>query len=40
MTSGRARGQRAVAALVAQGLVVVKRSKGTYVVPPEDRPAG
>jgi DNA-binding GntR family transcriptional regulator len=37
---GRNTALRAVAALVAQGLVVVKRSKGTYVVPPEDRPAG
>jgi DNA-binding GntR family transcriptional regulator len=35
---GRNTALHAVALLVEEGLVVVKRSKGTFVVPPEDRP--
>lgn len=36
---GRNTALHAVALLVEEGLVVVKRSKGTFVVPPEDRPS-
>lgn len=34
---GRNTALHVVASLAEQGLVVVKRSKGTFVVPPEDR---
>lgn len=36
---GRNTALHAVSLLVEEGLVVVKRSKGTFVVPPEDRPS-
>ena len=36
---GRNTALHAVALLEGEGLVVVKRSQGTFVVPPEDRPA-
>ncbi|MFB4265252.1 winged helix-turn-helix domain-containing protein [Nonomuraea sp. GTA35] len=35
---GRNTALHAVSALAEEGLVIIKRSKGTYVVPPEDRP--
>ncbi|KAB8186823.1 GntR family transcriptional regulator [Nonomuraea phyllanthi] len=35
---GRNTAMHAVALLVEQGFLIIKRSKGTYVVPPEDRP--
>lgn len=35
---GRNTALRAVAALAEEGIVVVKRSRGTFVVPPEYRP--
>jgi GntR family transcriptional regulator len=36
---GRNTALRVIAALGDEGLVVVRRSMGTFVVPPEDRPA-
>jgi GntR family transcriptional regulator len=35
---GRNTALRVIYTLAEQGLVIIKKSKGTYVVPPEDRP--